>query len=101
MIAGVDIQGFSEGIDIKNNYVYVNLDATVVDISNDKWVGLHIRQTASAIFVKQKNNFVQGESHENRRKHKLPEYHPPPLQARQNGQTMDVRMGTLALEDRR
>ncbi len=97
LIAGVDIQGFSEGVDIENNYV--NLDATVVNIQrfnqrkrsrtsasttppdemkmpSDKWVGLRIRQTASAIFVKQNNIFVQGVSNENRRK--LPEYHPRP-----------------------
>jgi len=66
LIAGVDIQGYSEGVDIENNYV--NLDATVGNNSSDKWVGLRIRQTASAIFVKQNNNFVQGESQENRRK---------------------------------
>ena len=66
LIAGIDIQGFSEGVDIENNYV--NLDASVADDSNDKWVGLRIRQTASDIFVKQNNNFVQGKSQENRRK---------------------------------
>ncbi len=74
LIAGVDIQGFSEGVDIENNYV--NLDATIGDMSDDKWVGLRIRQSASAIFVKQNNNFVQGEIQEDRRK--LPEYHPRP-----------------------
>ena len=60
LIAGIDIQGFSEGVDIENNYV--NLNATVADDSNDKWVGLRIRQTASDISVKQNNNFVQGKS---------------------------------------
>mmetsp|Transcript_2034 Transcript_2034/g.4457 ORF Transcript_2034/g.4457 Transcript_2034/m.4457 type:complete len:630 (+) Transcript_2034:70-1959(+) len=74
LIAGVDIQGFSEGVDIENNYV--NLDATVGVVSDDKWVGLRIRQSASAIFVKKNNNFVQGEIQEDRRK--LPEYHPRP-----------------------
>ena len=74
LIAGIDIQGFSEGVDIENNYV--DLDSAVGDVSGDKWVGLRIRESASAIFVKKNNNFVQGEIQERRRK--LPEYHPLP-----------------------
>jgi hypothetical protein len=74
LIAGIDIQGFSEGVDIENNYV--DLDSTVGDVSGDKWIGLRIRESASAIFVKKNNNFVQGELQERRRK--LPEYHPRP-----------------------
>jgi hypothetical protein len=76
LIAGIDIQGFSEGVDIENNYV--DLDSAVGDVSGDKWVGLRIRESASAIFVKKNNNFVQGEIQERRRNRKLPEYHPLP-----------------------
>ena len=74
LIAGVDIQGFSEGVNLENNYV--NLDSSVGDDATDKWVGLRIRQAAAAIMVKKNNNFVQGEVIESRRK--LPEYHPRP-----------------------
>ena len=74
LIAGVDIQGFSEGVNLENNYV--NLDSSVADDATDKWVGLRIRQAAAAIMVKKNNNFVQGEVIESRRK--LPEYHPRP-----------------------
>ena len=74
LIVGIDIQGFSEGVEIENNYV--DLDSTVGDVAGDKWIGLRIRESASAIFVKQNNNFVQGELQESRRK--LPEYHPRP-----------------------
>lgn len=74
LIAGIDIQGFSEGVDIENNYV--NLDSIVADVTGDKWVGLRIRESASAIFVKKNNSFLQGEIQESRRK--LPEYHPRP-----------------------
>jgi hypothetical protein len=75
LIAGVDIQGFSEGVDIENNYV--DLDSTVGNISMDKWVGLRIRASASDIFVHNNNIFVQGEVQESRRK-LMPEYHPRP-----------------------
>jgi hypothetical protein len=82
LIAGVDIQGVSEGVDIANNYV--NLDPNVGDSPNDKWIGLRIRRNATAIFAKQNNNFVQGVvdeiidlSDDSSRK-LLPEYHPRP-----------------------
>ncbi len=99
LIAGVDIQGFSEGVHIENNYV--NLDVTGVGISNDKWVGVGLRicQTASAIFPSKTIPLFKGRvtktavSVSSLNTILL-------LQARQNGQTMDVRMGTLAIEDR-
>ncbi len=74
LIAGIDIQGVSQGVNIENNYV--NLDSTVGKIAGDKFIGLRIRESASAILVKKNNNFVQGEVRESRRK--LPEYHPRP-----------------------
>lgn len=74
LIAGIDIQGVTQGINIENNYV--NLNATVGNVSGDKWIGMRIRQSAEAILVKKNNNFVQGEVKESRRK--LPEYHPRP-----------------------
>lgn len=73
LIAGIDIQGISQGVDIVNNYV--NLEPTVGDDSTDRWVGLRIREAAAAIFVKKNNNLVQGEVQESRRK-LMPEYHP-------------------------
>ena len=80
LIAGIDIQGSSEGVGIANNYV--DLDSDVGDVSGDKWVGLRIRESASDIFATQNNDFVQGviqESlDESRRNRKLPEYHPRP-----------------------
>jgi hypothetical protein len=81
LIAGVDIQGVSEGVDITNNYV--NLDSNVGDAPNDKWVGLRIRRNATAIFAKQNNNFVQGVVDEvvdlsDSSRKLLPEYHPRP-----------------------
>jgi len=76
-IDGIDIQGYSEGITITNNYV--NLDPAVGDIPNDKWVGLRIRDSAQGIFTKSNNIFVQGEVQESRRR-QLPEYHPRSLE---------------------
>ena len=59
LIAGIDIQGVSTGVEIAKNYI--NLDATVFENSeDDKWVGLRIRRTASAISVAWNNLFVQG-----------------------------------------
>ena len=59
LIPGVDIQGFSEGVNLENNYV--NLDSSVGNDATDKWVGLRIRQAAAAITVKNNINFIQGE----------------------------------------
>jgi len=58
LIAGVDVQGVSTGVDLENNYV--NLDRTAFDSPDDKWIGLRLRESASGIAVKQNNNFVQG-----------------------------------------
>jgi hypothetical protein len=79
LIAGIDIQGFSEGVGIANNYV--DLDANVGDVPDDKWVGLRLRESASDIFVTQNNDFVQGvieEILDESRRKLLPEYHPRP-----------------------
>ena len=78
LIAGIDIQGFSEGVGIAKNYV--DLDSDVGDVSGDKWVGLRLRESASDIFVTQNNDFIQGVIEEilDESRRKLPEYHPRP-----------------------
>jgi hypothetical protein len=85
LIAGIDIQGFSEGVDIENNYV--DLDSTVGDVSGDKWIGLRIRESASAIFVK-KNITSFKESFRRDAVSSLNTI--PDRQENRNGQTMDV-----------
>ena len=77
LIAGIDIQGFSEGVGIANNYV--DLDSDVGDVSGDKWVGLRIRESASDIFATQNNDFVQGVIQESLdESRRLMKYHPRP-----------------------
>jgi predicted transcriptional regulator len=82
LIAGIDIQGVSEGVDIEDNYV--NVDPSVSrDAPDEKCIGLRIRRNATAIFANLNNNFVQGmvdeviKSSDSSRK-LLPEHHPRP-----------------------
>lgn len=78
LIAGIDIQGVSTGVEIAKNYINLDATATVGENSeSDKWVGLRIRQSASAITVEQNNEFVQGVGRiTESSSRKLPEHHP-------------------------
>ena len=81
LIAGVDIQGSSSDVTVKNNYV--NLNSAAADfLSDDKWVGLRVRMSAEGINVEDSNTFVQGMVVEMDEEEvvgrKLPEYHPRP-----------------------
>jgi hypothetical protein len=73
-IIGIDIQGASSHIQVTNNYV--DLDSSVGEDDTDEWIGLRIRESASAIFTKSNNNFMQGEVNLVRRRKLMPAHHP-------------------------
>ena len=91
LVAGVDVQGVSTGVDLENNYV--NIDRTAFDSPDDKWIGLRLRESASGIAVKQNNNFVQGVVIESESQASFFLTTTPDLQEIRSGQIMDVLLG--------